>query len=193
MDDKIKSAKDDLRAQALRNRAGLGLDPAGLRDFCDIFLSSVPLRGDEIIGGYWAKDREFDVSMLLDELLERGHKIALPVVEKGSRLLKFAPFTHKTPLIAGAFGILQPQTDDETEFVAPDLFLVPMLAFDRAGNRLGFGGGYYDTTLSHFAAQKPILKVGVAYAEQACLFRLPAEEHDIKMDWIITQQKAHSF
>lgn len=193
MDNEIKSAKDDLRAQALRNRAGLGLDPAGLRDFCDIFFASVPLRGDEIVGGYWAKDREFDVSMLLDELLERGHKIALPVVEKGSRILKFAPFSYETPLVSGEFGIMHPQTDEKTEFVVPDLFLVPMLAFDRAGNRLGFGGGYYDTTLAHFAAKKPILKVGVAYAEQACLFRLPTEEHDIKMDWIITQQKAHSF
>lgn len=193
MNEDIASLKQDLRAQALRNRAGLGLDPSGLEKICTLFFEHIPLRGDEIIAGYCPKDRELDVTMLLDMLLEKRFKVALPVVEKGSRLLKFAPWDHQTPLIFGSFGIAQPQVGADTKFLEPDVFLVPMLAFDRSGGRLGFGGGYYDTTLAHYKARKNILSVGIAYAEQACLFNLPAEEHDMKMDWVVTQQQAHAY
>lgn len=193
MNEDIKTRKNDLRAQALRNRAVLGLDPSGLEKICNHFFENIPLRGDEIIGGYCPKDRELDVTMLLDTLLEKKFKVALPVVEKGNRLLKFAAWDHQTPLVTGAFGIMQPQITAETQFLEPDIFLVPLLAFDRSGGRLGFGGGYYDTTLAHYKAQKNILTVGIGYAEQACLFNLPAEEHDMKMDWVITQQQAHEF
>ena len=58
---------------------------------------------------------------------------------------------------------------------------------------LGFGGGYYDATLADFRLRKKILAVGVAYAQQACLFNLPSEDHDVRMDWVITQQQAYSF
>lgn len=193
MNEDIKSRKADLREHALRSRAGLGLDPSGLEHFCHLFFDNIPLQGHEVIAGYCPKDRELDVMMLLDMLLERRFKVTLPVVEKGSRLLKFVAWDHQTPLVTGAFGITQPQICEETQFLEPDVFLVPMLAFDRNGGRLGFGGGYYDTTLAHYKAQKNILSVGIAYAEQACLFNLPAEEHDIKMDWVVTQQMAHSF
>lgn len=193
MNEDIKSRKQDLREHALRSRAGLGLDPSGLEEFCHLFLENIPLQGHEIIGGYFPKDRELDVTMLLDTLLEKGHTVALPVVERGSRLLKFAQWDHQTPLIIGSFGIAQPQVGADTKFLEPDVFLVPMLAFDRSGGRLGFGGGYYDTTLAHYKAKKNILSVGIAYAEQACLFNLPAEEHDMKMDWVVTQQQAHAY
>lgn len=193
MNEDIKSRKADLRTQALRNRAVLGLDPSGLEKICHLFLKKIPLQEHEIIAGYCPKDRELDVTMLLDTLLERGFKVVLPVVEKGSRLLKFVAWDHQTPLVTGVFSIAQPQVDENTQYLEPDVFLIPMLAFDRIGGRLGFGGGYYDTTLAHYRAQKKILSVGIAYAEQACLFNLPAEEHDMKMDWVITQQQAHEF
>ena len=70
---------------------------------------------------------------------------------------------------------------------------MPMLAFDRPGNRLGHGGGYYDTTLRALREKKKITAVGVAYAQQAVLFSLPVEDHDEKLDWIITEQNTHRF
>lgn len=189
----LTSKKAELREQALRNRAVLGLDPAGMHDVCKNFFERIPVPPNSILAGYWPKDRELDVRMLLDEALDGGVTVALPVVKKNARLLKFVPWDHQTELVIGAYGIQHPKITESTKYLDPDIFLVPMLAFDRSGGRLGFGGGYYDTTLAHYRARKKILAVGLAYAQQACLFNLPREEHDEPMDWVITEQQAHCF
>lgn len=193
MNEDIKTRKSDLRAQALRNRAALGLDPSGMQDVADHFFANITIEKGAVVAGYWPKDRELDVTMLLDVLLEKDVSVVLPIVEKDSRLLKFVKWDHQTPMTQGAFGIMHPVIDADTHYVEPDIFLVPMLAFDRGGGRLGFGGGYYDTTLAYYAARKSILRIGIAYAQQACLFNLPREDHDVKMDWVITEQQAHAF
>src|SRR6185503_17417551 len=96
------------------------------------------------------------------------------------------------PLAEGAFGIMQPSTD-APKWVDPDIVVVPLLAFDRRGYRLGYGSGYYDVTLAALRAKKKIVAVGLGYGQQAVLFNLPSEPHDEKLDWVITPQKAHSF
>ena len=75
----------------------------------------------------------------------------------------------------------------------PDILLIPFLSFDRYGYRLGQGGGYYDATLAHLREEKDILAIGMGYAQQAVLFKLPAEDHDQKMDMVITPQNVHDF
>ena len=80
---------------------------------------------------------------------------------------------------------MEPQSNEAVE---PDILIVPMLAFDRKGIRLGQGGGYYDATLETLRNKKTIQAIGVAYASQAVLFTLPAEAHDQKMDYILTPQ-----
>lgn len=95
----------------------------------------------------------------------------------------FRVWDGKTPLVSGGFGLMEP---GEGAAILPDIVLVPLLAFDRRGHRLGYGKGYYDTALADLRAQKDIRAIGVGYGEQAVLFNLPSEPHDQKLDMMIT-------
>ena len=189
----LKTQKETLRAQAKKARGLLSLDAQGHVALCSSFFDVIDINENTVVGGYWPKGRELDTQPLIEKCLEQGAKIALPVIQKGSRILRFARWHNGMDLVEGAFGVCHPVINDDTQWLEPDVFLVPLLAFDRRGYRLGFGGGYYDATLAHYREKKDILAVGLAYAQQACLFNLPVEEHDIKMDWIITEQGAQHF
>jgi 5-formyltetrahydrofolate cyclo-ligase len=89
-----------------------------------------------------------------------------------------------------AFDIQEPQYGD---VVKPDMVLAPLLAFDQKGYRLGYGGGYYDATIQALRKQKEITYIGVGYAEQAVLFKLPREAHDIPLDYMLTPQGVIDF
>ena len=189
MDEDTKAQKDIMREQAKRTRSMLNnLDSVAQKNLCQNFFDNIEVSEGTCVASYWSIDRELDTSILMEEMLGKGIKVALPIVEKGSRILKFAEWSNDTPMSIGAYKIPQPEIDDNTAWLEPDIFLVPMLAFDRQGARLGYGGGYYDSTLEEYRNKKEILAIGLAYAEQACLFHLPSEDHDQKMDWIITEQ-----
>ena len=126
----------------------------------------------------------------MEHLLRGNITCALPCVEEGSRILQFARWTDQSEMTSGKFDILEPA---EKGYITPDIVLVPLLAFDRKGHRLGYGGGYYDATLAALRAEHTIIAVGLAYAQQACLFNLPTEPHDQKLDWVITPERAHYF
>lgn len=157
------------------------------------FFKSINPSKDHIVAAYWPKNREFDTGPLLHRLLEEGISVCLPVMQKDTRVLSFVNWVDGDALVKGPHDILQPQITDETEFALPDIVVVPMLAFDRKGHRLGYGGGYYDATLNALRAQKDIVAVGVAYSSQAVLFNLPSEEHDEQLDWVITPKDVHSY
>jgi len=82
---------------------------------------------------------------------------------------------------------------EAAEYITPEILIVPLLAFDRKGNRLGYGGGYYDATLEHLRKDGNVIAAGFAYSQQAVLFNLPSEAHDQKLDWVITPQKIYDF
>lgn len=190
MSETIKEQKDQLRAEAKRARQLFSLSSHDIEQLSDNFFDSITIADDSIIGAYWPTQREIDITFLIDDIIQKDITLALPVIQKSSRLLRFAQWDGKTELRTGEYGILQPAVDGTTQWLDPDIFLVPLLAFDQRGNRMGYGGGYYDTTLSHYRSQKQVAAVGMGYAKQACLFNLPTEEHDQKMDWIVTEQSA---
>ncbi len=179
--------KESLRKEASRHRDFI--DPADdhPEDAIPYFLDAIRPEAGQIIAGYWPKGREFDCRPILDEAMKLGCRCALPVIQKNTRILKFALWADGQPLQEGTFGILQPE---ETEFVTPDIIITPLLAFDRHGYRLGYGGGYYDATIRDLRDTGAVTAVGVAYSQQAVLFNLPVEDHDQQMDWIITPQSA---
>ena len=185
--------KDTLRQEARQRRAQV--DPAreSAQAAADLFFSHVNPSKNLSIAGYWPKGREFNPVPILERALLAGHICALPLVQKGSRVLRFARWDKDTVMEEGAHGIMQPAVNEQTQWVEPDIILVPLLAFDKKGYRLGQGGGYYDATLADLRSRKDILAVGVAYAQQACLSDLPVEEHDEKLDWVITPKAAHFF
>ena len=95
------------------------------------------------------------------------------------------------PLVSGAHGTFEPHR--QTLVCAPDILLVPLLAFDGAGRRLGYGGGYYDRSLGAFSSQGvPVLAVGVAFSAQE-VQDLPEEDFDMRLDWIVTEKDARAF
>jgi len=189
----MKDMKDLLRDQARKHRARMVSDSAAFEAVRDHFFAALSPPPSAVIAAYWPKGREFDPIPVLEQALENGHICALPVVQADSKILRFMPWTRHTPLAKGAFGILEPAQGAGEDFIEPDIIIVPLLAFDRRGHRLGQGGGYYDATLAHLRTKKNVIAVGVGYADQAVLFPLPAEEHDQKLDWIITPQGAQKF
>jgi len=145
----------------------------------DLFLPN-----GAIVGGYAALPGEADPRLLLKRLEEKGYAIALPRVVAKDAPLSFHLWHDGQPLAPGAFGVPEPSPDWPA--VAPRVLLVPLLAFDRRGHRLGYGGGYYDRTLAALRAKAALLAIGIAYAGQE-VAALPAQPHDQRLDGILTE------
>jgi 5-formyltetrahydrofolate cyclo-ligase len=106
------------------------------------------------------------------------------VTGRGQRLL-FRAWAPGEPLVRGVWDI--PTPHPEAELVEPDAVLVPMLAFDRLGFRLGYGGGYYDRTLRELRSQKKVVAIGVAYSAQE-VSSVPHDENDARLDYLLTER-----
>jgi 5-formyltetrahydrofolate cyclo-ligase len=120
------------------------------------------------------------------EICARGHLCALPVVARRRAPLIFRRWAPETALVPGAHGEgVPPECAEE---VVPDLVIVPGLAFDRDGFRLGYGAGYYDRTLAALRTSRPVAAVGLAYAEQL-IGHVPRGERDEPLDWIVTERE----
>lgn len=155
----------------------------------DNFISNVALPPDAVVAGYHPVRAEMDVMPLMRALLARGHTCALPVIEERNKPLLFRTWDEGTPLKEGHFTIPEPDPAFSKP-VVPGVLLVPMLAFDANGNRLGYGAGHYDRTLA--VMEKRPLLIGIAYAFSQ-VEAVPAETHDVKMDIIVTDGGLYRF
>jgi 5-formyltetrahydrofolate cyclo-ligase len=148
-------------------------------------LDEIGLRPGAVVAGYWPIATEIDDRPLLARLHERGCVCALPLVAaRGGPLVfrRWAPLDEVEP---GEHETWQPLASAAE--VVPDALIVPLLAFDAAGWRLGQGAGYYDRTLAALRAAAPVVAIGMAYAAQ----RFAAVPHgplDQRMDWLLTEQ-----
>lgn len=182
--------KSTLRLEAEKVRAALHLNGDEAEQAAALFRATFPLQPGHVVALYWPVRRELDPLPLMEGLHADGITTALPVVVPGQDGLDFIPYDGRQPLTPGPHGIPQPTGAS----VIPHVVVVPLLAFDRRGFRLGYGGGYYDRTLAKLRVDgHNIIMVGYAYAEQICLFPLPAEPHDVRLDFVITPQKSHDF
>lgn len=185
----LADTKKRLRAACLAQRpaiaAAAGRVPAA-RALCDRVLAHVPVRADAVWSGFWPVREEIDPLPLLTAVAEAGGRAALPVVAGRDAPLLFRRWRPDMDLQAGAFGIREPGPDAPE--VVPDVVLVPLLAFDRAGGRLGYGGGFYDRTLSALRLIRSVTAIGVAYAGQE-LPEVPEEAHDEPLDAIATEHE----
>lgn len=182
--------KDELREQAILHRDRIRPESEDVEAIAGLFRDHIKPQAGQVVAAYWPMDNEIDVRYIIDDLIRQGIDVALPVTGKSSREMAFSRWDGKGNLVKGAYGVFVPPQES---LVEPDIVLVPMLAFDRKGNRLGRGGGHYDATITALRNKKNVLVVGIAYASQAVLFNLPAEEHDQKMDMIITPQGVHDY
>jgi len=151
------------------------------------FLDAVPPPSGACVSGYWTAGSELDDRLLLAQLHGRGHEIGLPVVAAKGRPLVFRRWRPDESLVPGVLGIPTPRADAPE--IEPDVLIVPLLAFDRAGYRLGYGGGYYDRTLAALRAVRPVVAVGFAFAAQE-IANVPHGPEDQRLDWIVTERAA---
>lgn len=186
----MTQSKDDIRQFAKRHRDMMLIDPAWADSAADIFMGAVKVGEGKIVSAYYPIGKEIDPSPIVEKLWAQGSQVCLPVIQGKGEPLLFALWTKSTSLKPAAMGILEPETKD---FVTPDILIVPLLAFDQQGHRLGYGQGHYDATLAMLRARKDVLVVGLAYAEQAVLLALPHEPHDHKLDMVITPQRVFDF
>ena len=182
--------KQALREQAILHRDRLRPEDEDTENAATLFKTHVPVKEGHRVAVYWPTAKEFDVRYIIDDLLKAGVIVALPVASKDNRVMSFSRWDGKTDLVKGDFGIYVPPVAD---FIEPEIIIVPFLAFDRKGNRLGRGGGHYDATLADLRQKREILAVGVGYAAQAVLFNLPVDDHDQRLDLIITPAGVHDF
>jgi 5-formyltetrahydrofolate cyclo-ligase len=154
------------------------------------FIAAIPLPANAVVSAFVAIGEETNPAPLIDLLHRKGHKIALPrVVRKGEKLA-FHLYEPGAALVPGVFGLSQPAKDWPEAI--PDVLVVPLLAFDSKGGRLGYGGGFYDRTLAMLRASRTILAVGYAFAGQE-VADVPYRESDEPLDWVVTEMGARKF
>ena len=171
----LSSEKSKLRQRMLANR--LPADETAAAALAQIALQNLVFTGT--VAGVWPLPGEMDLRPLLHALHARGHRIVLPDTPPRGERLRFRIWTPDTAMLPGRFGTLQP----DGALAEPDMLFVPMLAFDRCGGRLGYGGGYYDRTL---AALPGRARIGFGYAAQE-VAAVPLEPHDVGVQTIVTE------
>ncbi|MFA6279400.1 MAG: 5-formyltetrahydrofolate cyclo-ligase [Bdellovibrionales bacterium] len=150
----------------------------------DVFLAHVVLPPKALVAAYSPCGSEIDPQPLLQALEEKGYAVCLPCLPKSGDALVFRAYALGDPLQRGAQNIPEPLPS--AALVDPDIFLVPLLGFNRAGHRLGQGGGFYDRALCHARTLRKITALGLAYSAQEEL-SLPLEPHDECLDAIVTE------
>jgi len=173
----ITLEKAKARAEALKLRRNC--DPAWGSKLTEHVLRDCMPPVGAIVGGFWPLEGEIDIRPLLHALHERGHEIALPETPAMGNPLIFRTWLPGAPLVAGRFRTQHPAG----ALVTPDFILVPLLAFDMQGNRLGYGGGYYDRTL---AGLPNAFRLGCAFAAQE-IEKVPVEANDLKLHAVATE------
>lgn len=184
--------KRALRADMAARRQSLGesMRRAAAASLRDLFFLEAPIRLPAVVSGFWPIRDEIDVRPLMDALVDAGAQLVLPVVQgRGQRLL-FRAWRPGEPLEAGVFGTLQPPASSETR--EPDALLVPMLACDGEGWRLGYGGGFYDRTLADLRSRCSVTAIGVGFDLQL-VPEVPHGADDQRLDWLLTDRRACAF
>ena len=170
----------------LEKRDGLDAREIAVRSkrIQDFLLNSTEFGSAEVVGAYYAFGSEVKTDLIMQKAKALGKKVALPCVEGES--LAFYELSSGKYLVKGRFGIMEPLPYGPVDKI--DLLVVPGIAFDKKGYRLGYGKGYYDK----FLAKKEVFSVGLAYSFQL-IDSLPSGEYDKRMHAIATEDGISNF
>ena len=183
----INELKVRLRREALVRREALSADEraaAAQAIAARPFPIAVP--DGAIVSGFMPLKSEINPLPLLRKLADAGARLALPVVAGKGQPLTMRAYAFGDTLASGVWGIREPKP--EAAEVFPDILLVPLLAFDRRGHRLGYGAGYYDMTITALRARKPVTAVGIAFAQQE-ISEVPTTPRDARLDLVLTENE----
>ena len=175
--------KIQIRKKILKIRKQNTLDNLEI-DFIDIFriLKKNKIK-NRIIGGYYPCNCEVDTTKILKKFEELNFQISLPKIKKNFQM-DFFRWSVKDPLLINKYGIPEPTFD---KVIYPSILLVPLVAFDKNLNRIGYGGGFYDRYIEKINKRKKVLTIGLAYSFQK-IKEIPTGEYDRKLDFIITEK-----
>lgn len=185
------AAKSGLREAALERRQSLS--PEIHADAKRVLATrglSVAITPESIVAGYWPIRGEIDPRPLLAALAGQGVTTALPSIAAQHAPLIFRAWRVGEPVQRGALGISEPLP--EAEPVQPTIVLVPLSAFDRRGQRIGYGAGHYDRALGLLRLHSRIIAIGLAFATQE-IGHVPAEPHDVALDFVLTEREVIDF
>jgi 5-formyltetrahydrofolate cyclo-ligase len=183
--------KAELRREAVARRDAM---PAATRAAAAEAIASrvfpITVRPGTSVSGFMPLKSEVNPLPLMKALAGQGARPALPVIAGRGKALVMRSWTFDEPLDRGQWGIREPKpTAAEVE---PDILLVPLLAFDRTGHRIGYGAGYYDLTIAALRGRKPIVAIGLAFAAQE-VPAIPATPRDARLDLVLTEREVIDF
>ena len=179
--------KAQLRHDAMARRDGM---LPGLRQSAAEAIAArpfpLPIAPGTIVSGFMPLASEINPLPLMQMLAGQGARLALPAIAGRGQPLAMRAWALGAPLDRGQWGIREPKP--EAAEVEPDILLVPLLAFDRAGHRVGYGAGYYDLTIAQLRVRKPVIAVGLAFAVQE-VPAVPATPRDSRLDLVLTERE----
>ena len=183
----IESQKAEIRKTATARRDAL---PAPERAAAAAAIAerplAVPVTSGAIVSGFSPLKSEINPVPLMRAFAAAGARLALPVVMGKGRPLTMRAWAFGEPLNSGVWGIREPPPSAPEVF--PDILIVPLLAFDRAGNRIGYGAGYYDMTIARLRGMKSVTTLGIAYAAQE-VAQVPTTPRDAALDLVLTERE----
>jgi 5-formyltetrahydrofolate cyclo-ligase len=187
MSDSLSELKSIVRKDALMRRDAL---PAAERAKAAEAVAARPfpiaIAPGTIVSGFMPLKTEISPLPLMRRLADAGAQLALPVVDGRGKPLILRAFAFGEALASGQWGIREPKADAPD--VEPDILLVPLLAFDRRGHRIGYGAGYYDMTIAKLRAIKPVVAAGIAFAAQE-IGEVPVTPRDARLDLVLTERE----
>jgi 5-formyltetrahydrofolate cyclo-ligase len=183
----VEDRKAELRGEGVARRDAL---PADVRHAAAEAIAARPfplaVAVGAIVSGFMPIKSEINPLPLMHKLAGQGALLALPVVAGRGKPLLMRAWEFDAPLACGQWGIREPKPDAPE--LDPDILLVPLLAFDRVGHRLGYGAGHYDTTLARLRARKAVVAVGLAFAIQE-VPTVPSTPRDARLDLVLTERE----
>lgn len=138
-------------------------------------------KSGKIVGGYYPYNYEIDTINILKEFEKKNYNISLPKIKKNAQM-NFFHWSTSDPLTINKYGIPEPTSN---KVIYPNILLVPLVAFDKNFNRVGYGGGFYDRYIKKIKKNKKIITIGLAYSFQK-IKKVPINSNDIRLDFVIT-------
>ena len=138
----------------------------------------------KLIGGYYPYNHEYDAIQILEKFEKKGYQISLPKIKKNFQM-NFFQWSINDPLEINKYGIPEPISN---RVVCPHILLVPLAAFDKRFNRIGYGGGFYDRYIKKIKRKKKIITIGLAYSFQK-VRQVPINKHDMRLNYIATNKQ----
>ena len=181
----LQDQKARIRAEALAKRDAMPADErAAAAEAIAAREFPVAITPGVLVSGFMPMKTEINPLPLLKKLAQAGAQLALPAIKGRGHPLIMRAYAFGDEVARGQWGIREPKP--EAPEVAPDIVIVPLAAFDRTGNRIGYGAGYYDMTLAALRAKKNVTAIGLAFAAQE-MAQVPTGARDERLDLVLTE------